>query len=77
MGQIALLEKRGSRCRWLTSAPAPFPPSMRRKSGVCMAGGARFEEGLEGQAWGHGEKDGGFTLQSGLQNALELKRGLC
>jgi hypothetical protein len=57
VGQIALLEKRGS--------------------GVCMAGGARFEEGLEGQAWGHGEKDGGFTLQSGLQNASEPKRGLC
>lgn len=39
--------------------------------------GARFEEGLEGQARGHGEKDGGFTLQSGLQNASEPKRGLC
>ena len=36
-----------------------------------------MKKALKGRHGDMGEKDGGFTLQSGLQNASELKRGLC
>lgn len=76
MGQIALLEKRGSRVRMVNIRTGSLPPSMRRKSGVCMAEEPGLKKALKGRHGDMGRKTGDLR-SSPVCKMPRNQRGAC